>query len=125
MSKDMLFTNDAGAAGGAIDYVKDVFSDVSLPPSSNSGLTDTASTNPLSDSFANDDVPRFAQKTLFIKDLVLIEDRSRWVLGKPTYRVIWNEDSPNVSGYVFGNISISYAPGAALYGDKGQPIVTV
>lgn len=105
MSKDTLFTNDVGAAGGAVDYVKDVFQDVSLPPTSNSGLTDTASTNPLGYAFADDDSVKYGAKTLYIKDLVLIEDRSKWVSNKPTYRIIWNENFPAVNGYVFGNVT--------------------
>ncbi len=107
MSKDTLFTNDTGAAGGAVDYVKDVFQDVSLPPNSNSGLTDTAATNPLGVAFANDDSVKYGVKTLYIKDIILISDRSKWVSNKPTYQVIWNETFPCVTGYIFGNIGLS------------------
>lgn len=101
-----FFTNDSGAAGGAIDYVKDALPDVSLTSTSNSGLTSTVSTNPLNDLFSNDDSPRFGAKTLFIKDLVLVEERYKWVSGKPTYRIIWNENFPQISGYVFGDVQI-------------------
>ncbi len=97
-----LFTNDSGASSNSLSYVQDVFNDVSLPANSNLGLTDSASTNPLGDSFANSDTPRFGIKTLFIKDMYLEEDRSKWVQNKPTYRIIWNENNPNVSGYVVG-----------------------
>lgn len=107
MSKDTLFTNDSGAASGAIDYVKDVFADVSLPASNNSGLTSTASTNPLGGAFANDDAPKYSAKTLYIKDFVLIDDRSKWVNDKPTYKIIWHETFPGAEGYLFGNFSIT------------------
>ncbi len=107
MSKDTLFTNDTGAAGGAVDYVKDVFQDVSLPPTVNTGLTDTAATNPLGVAFANDDSVKYGVKTLYIKDLVLLADKSKWVSNKPTYQIIWNESFPQVTGYLFGNYSIN------------------
>ncbi len=45
-SHDTLFTNDSGAAAGPIAYVQDVFPDVSLSPSANTGLTSNANTNP-------------------------------------------------------------------------------
>jgi hypothetical protein len=102
-----LFTNDSGAASGPLAYVQDVFNDVSLPATNNTGLTSTSSTNPLGDYFGNNDAPRFGVKTLFIKDLVLEEDRSKWALGKPTYRIIWNENAPFVSGYISGSALLS------------------
>jgi hypothetical protein len=116
MALDTVFTNDSGSSSGAIDYVKDVFDDVSLEATNNTGLTDSATTNPLGDLFANNDAPKFASKTLFIKDIVLIEDRSKWVSNKPTYRIIWNENFPGVNGYVFGDILINY--------ETGQPYIT-
>lgn len=117
MSKDTLFTNDSGAAGGAVDYVKDVFDDLSLRPTNNTGLTDNASTNPLGDLFANTDAPKYGAKTLYIKDLYLLPDRSKWVSNKPTYRVIWHEACPGVNGYLFGDI--------VLGAGRDQPVVTV
>lgn len=101
---DTFFTNDSGAAGGPIDYVKDVFKDVSLPPSSNSGLTSTSSTNPLGFFFANDDSPRYGVKTLYIKSFTLIDDRTKWVNNKPTYIINWTESFPSVVGYAFGAV---------------------
>ena len=125
MSKDTLFTNDAGAAGGTTDYVKDVFADVSLPASNNSGLTSSASTNPLGGSFANDDAPKYSAKTLYIKDFVLIEDRSKWVSDKPTYKIIWHENFPGADGYLFGNFSLQAEPGDQwALGKTRQLIVT-
>lgn len=110
-----LFTNDQGAAAGPVDYVKDVFKDVSLPANSNLGLTSTASTNPLGDLFANDDAPRYSAKTLFIKDLVLVEDRSLWISNKPTYRIVWNESFPEAHGYLYGDYSITYEGTQPVY----------
>lgn len=101
-----FFTNDSGAAGGAIDFVKDALADISLTATNNTGLSSTISSNPLNDLFGNDDSPRLGAKTLFIKDLVLVEERYKWVNGKPTYRIIWNENFPQVSGYVFGDVQI-------------------
>lgn len=112
-AKDTLFTSGLGAAGDASDYLRDVFSDVSLPATNNSGLTSTASTNPFGDFFANDDATTYGVKTLFIKDATLIEDRSKWINDKPTYRIIWNETFPAAKGYLFGNIQTSVQAGLA------------
>lgn len=120
-----LFTNDSGAAAGPIDYVKDAFLDASLPASDNSGLTDSASTNPLGDQFANDDCPKFGPKTLFIKDLVLIEDRSKWVNHRPTYRVIFTENFPAAHAYIFGDFSIAFKRGQNLANNSGQIEITM
>lgn len=106
MSKDTLFTNENQTASGAVDYVKDVFDDVSLPATNNTGLTSSAANNPLGAFFANPDCPRLEAKQLFIKDLVLIEDRNLWIQNKPTYQIIWTEPYPAVIGYVFGNIRV-------------------
>jgi hypothetical protein len=103
MSKDTLFTNDSGAAGGAVQYISDTLPDVSLPASNNTSLTDTASTNPLGFKFGNSDTPELGVKTLFIKSLTLIDDRSKWVNNKPTYIITWNENMPAIVGYTFGN----------------------
>lgn len=98
-----LFKPSGGAAGtAASDYLKDAFEDLSVPATNNSGLNSTISTNPLNGYFANDDGPKYGPKTLYIKDLVLIEDRSKWQQGQPTYQVIFNESFPGVLGYVWG-----------------------
>lgn len=99
-----LFTNDSGAAGGPIDYVKDAFPDGTVPASNNTGLTDSASTNPLGGFFANDDAVKYGAKILWIKDLTLIDDRSKWVSNKTTYKVNFTENFPGVNAYVYGNV---------------------
>lgn len=115
MSKDTLFTNENQAASGAVDYVKDVFADITLPATSNSGLTSSATTNPLGAFFQNDDGPRFEAKILYVKDLVLISDRTKWINNKPTYQVVWHENYPGAVGYVYGNVQ--------LYSKQGQAYV--
>src|SRR5574343_196238 len=99
-----LFTTISGGSGsGSSDYTKDAFQDISLVADSNSGLTSSASTNPLSQFFGNDDAPKYSVKTLWVKDLILVEDRTKWVSGKATYEVIFNENFPGVYAYVYGN----------------------
>ena len=100
-------TGSSGGSGAASgDYIKDAFDDISLVPTNNTGLSSTVSKNPLSGYFANDDAPKYGVKTLWIKDLVLIEDRTKWVNGRPTYQVIFNENFPGASAYVYGNIRL-------------------
>ncbi len=102
-----LFTNAAsGGGGGSTDYVKDAFSDISLPPTNNSGLSSTVSKNPIGEFFANTDAPTYGIKTLWIKDLVLLQDRTKWVNNKPTYRVVFNEEFPAAYAYVSGNVRL-------------------
>lgn len=101
-----LFQNSGGGGSGSSDYVKDAFSDISLPADSNAGFTSTISTNPLNYSLLNDDAPRYQTKTLFIQDLVLLNDRSKWINNKPTYEVVWNENFIEAKGYVYGNIRL-------------------
>jgi hypothetical protein len=115
MSKDTVFTNDTGAAGGTSSYVQDVLADVTFPASNNTGLTDNANTNPLGKTFADDDLPKFGAKTLYIKDLLLLADRSKWISNKPTYQVIFNETYPAVSCHIFGNINFLY--------NQNQPVI--
>lgn len=105
MSNFTLFTNDQGAQAGSVQYVKDEFVDTSLPANNNSGLTDNASTNPTGRFFANNDSPLFGPKTLYIKDLVRVDDKKNWVRGQPTYRVIWNENFPAVEGFIVVDVS--------------------
>lgn len=107
MAKDTLFTNSSGAASGAVDYVKDVFQDISLEANSNGSLTSNQSNNPLDFALDNGDSPRFGVKTLYIKDLVLLDNRSSWVSNKPTYKVIFNESYPQINAYIFGNVQIT------------------
>lgn len=115
MSKDTVFTNDTGAAGGSSQYVQDVLADVTFPASNNTGLTDSANTNPMGKMFANDDLPKFGAKVLYIKDLLLLADRAKWISNKPTYQVIFNETFPSISCHIFGNINFLY--------NQSQPVI--
>lgn len=103
-----LYESDPSSGGmtAATAYVEDAFKDISLPATNNTGLTDTAATNPTGLFMANNDAPRYGAKTLFIKDLVLIEDRTKWISQKPTYRVIWHESCPSIEAFVFGKFTI-------------------
>lgn len=103
-NNDTFFTNDTGTAASAGDYISSVFPDVSLPATNNTGLTDNANTNPFSMQFANPDSPQYGAKTLYIKSLSLIQDRSKWVSNKPTYLINWHESFPSVVGYVYGEV---------------------
>lgn len=101
-----MFTNDSGAAGGPVAYVQDAFQDISDPPTNNTGFSSTLSSNPLNLLYANDDFPRYGPKTLWIKDLILVQDRALWINGKPTYQCVWDEPFPSAAGYVFGNFQL-------------------
>lgn len=105
MAKDTLFTSDAQASGASGEYVKDAFSDVSLPANSNSGLTSTALTNPFSKFFGNSDSPQFSAKTMLVKDLEILPS-SQWISNKPTYKIIFTEEFPEVFAYAFGNVRL-------------------
>src|SRR5882762_2000559 len=97
-----LFQSDPNnSSGGAADYVIDNFRDTSNP-----ATTDNANTNPLSLFFVNSDTPQYQAKTLFVKDLVLISDRTKWIKNKPTYIVEFTETSPQIVGYVYGNVRL-------------------
>lgn len=107
MAVDTLFQPVSGAGTASSgDYVKDHFLDTSRPATNNSNLTSSASTNPIGFSFNNTDTPTRGVKTLFIKDAVLIEDRSKWVSNKPTYEISFTEYNPAVRAYAVGNIRI-------------------
>lgn len=101
-----LFTNDSGSASGPTSYVQDEFPDVTLPATSNGTLTSSATTNPWGLNWGNDDVPKYGPKTLWIKDFVLITDRSKWINNRPTYQVIWNENFPAVQAYISGDAQL-------------------
>lgn len=102
-----LFTSDPNtSSGGSSDYVIDNFQDTTTPATNNLGLTDNANTNPLAQYFVNCDSPQYANKTLYVKDLVLIQDRSRWVNNRPTYVVEFTEYSPYIFAYVWGNVRL-------------------
>lgn len=106
MSLDLLFTNQSSAsAAQTSSFVQDAFVDITLPATNNSGLTDSISVNPTQSYFANDNSAKFGPKTLFIKSISLLEDRTKWVNNLPTYLITWHEDYPGVVGYVFGHPS--------------------
>lgn len=110
-----LFSPGSQTAGSSGDYVKDAFQDISLVATNNTTLTSTALTNPINQNFANPDAPKFGAKTLWIQDLVLIEDRSKWVNNKPTYEVIFQQSYPGVFAYVYGNVRLrNYAQGKCV-----------
>lgn len=99
-----LFQNAGGSSsGGSAEYVKDAFQDISMPANTNAGYTSTVLTNPNSQYFQNDDQPRYLVKTLYIKDLVEIQDRTKWINNQITYEIIWNENCPAAKGYIVGN----------------------
>lgn len=109
-SAGLIFTNDAGSQSGTSSYVSDTFSDYTFPPNSNVGFSSTVSNNPLNLSYGNTDLPQYGAKHLPIKDLVFITDRSQWINGKQTYRVIFFENYPQVQAFVFGNIQLNKSP---------------
>ena len=91
---------------GANSYIQDAFSDITDTPSNNTGWSSTISSNPMNNLYGNDDAPRFGPKTLWVQDLVLEPNRSNWINGQPTYRIIWNEPFPSAQGYVYGDIQL-------------------
>jgi hypothetical protein len=102
-----LFKQSAtGAGSDANSYLQDAFDDITLPANSNGSFTSSASTNPISQYFSNDDLAKFQTKTLWVKDLVLIQDHNKWVSNKPTYQIVWSETFPGVFGYVSGNVKL-------------------
>jgi hypothetical protein len=88
----------------ALNYVTDALNDFTVPADSNSGLTSTALTNPTNSFFGNDNSVRYKAKTLWVDNLVLEEDKTKWINGKPTYKIIWNQLFPAAVGYVCGEI---------------------
>lgn len=107
MAVDTLFQPQGGSgSSSSSDYTKDAFQDISRPGSNNTNLTSTASTNPLGFFLNDTDFPSFGVKTLWVKDLILIEDRSIWVNSQPTYEVEFTEYVPGVRAYVVGNARV-------------------
>lgn len=105
-SKDTIFQSDSGAGQSANDYLKDSFQDISLPANTNSTFTSTAATNPTSQFFFNTDAPQYSYKTLYISNMELLEDRTKWINNKPTYQVFFDEDFPGVFAYCFGDCKL-------------------
>lgn len=109
MAIDTLFQPNGGGGGsgsGGGDYIKDVFDDVSREPSNNSGLTSSASTNPLGVLLNDTDSAQYGIRTLHVKGLELLADRTKWVSGKATYRILFHETCPYVYGYAYGNVRL-------------------
>lgn len=100
------YKSSAGGGSASSDYLKDAFKDISVPATSNTGFSSTVSKNPLNGAFTNDDAPKFDYKTLWVKDLVLLDDHSKWQDDRPTYRVIFHEDFPGVDAYVWGDVRL-------------------
>lgn len=107
MAIDTLFQpNAGGGGGGASDYLNDNFLDTTKKPSTNTGVSSTALTNPLSFNFAASDEPRYGFKLLRIKRLVEITDPAKRIANKPTYEIEFTENVPSCRGYVAGNIRL-------------------
>lgn len=107
MSTDLLlFQSQSSATSGVSDFVNQEFQDLSLPSSANTGFSSTVSTNPFGNFYSNDDVLRYRTKTLWVKDMVLIQDSSKWINRQPTYQIIWNQTFPPIQGYCSGGASI-------------------
>jgi len=102
-----LFRAGGGGSGGSGsgDYVIDNFLDTSVPATNNTGFSSTVSTNPIGAYFADNDSPSYEAKTLWIKDLVLLE-QTQWINRQPTYKVIFNEEFPSVFAYASGNVRL-------------------
>ena len=101
-----FYSSDSGGGAQSLDFIRDAFDDISLPATNNTGFSDTVGKNPFSKFFANTDAPQYGAKTLWIKDLVLESDRTKWVSDKPTYRVIFTESCPSIYAYVAGNVRL-------------------
>jgi len=101
-----LFRSSAGAGASASDYLKDVFKDVSLPATNNTGFTDNADTNPLGGFFNDDDAPKYGWKQLSIKNFEVISDRSKWIDNKPTYLIEFKEGGVGVLAYAYGDVRL-------------------
>lgn len=87
-------------------YLNANFLNTTEAATSNQGFTSTALTNPTSALFSNDDMPRYSAKTVWVTDLLLISDRTRWISNQPTYQIIWSEPQPHIQGYAWGNIRL-------------------
>jgi len=110
MSEGLFFPQQtSGASGGVVDsqFVKDSFRDYSKPADDNTNLTSTALTNPSSNFFGNDLSAKYSIKTLWIKDIVLEENRSKWPQGGKSYRVIFTEDFPGIYAYAIGSVNVT------------------
>jgi len=102
-----LFLNDAGQPTGSAEYVKDVFPDVSLAPTNNTGFSTSAFKNPFNGFYGNDDAPKFGPKTLWFNSLSLITDPKQFPPASaytphPIYKIGFQENFPGVNAYLQG-----------------------
>lgn len=99
--KGSLFTADSvgNAVASSVDFLKDSFVDTVLPPTNNTGLTSNALTNPFGVFVANAESVQYGVKTLWIKGIQLIEDRTKWINTQPTYEVLFHETYPGLFCY--------------------------
>lgn len=109
-NNDTYFSQGGGGGAAASDYISDAFVDISTTATANTGFSSTVGKNPFNQAFQNDDAPKFEYKTLWVKDLVLLDDHSLWINSRPTYKVIFKEEFPGVYAYVFGNIRLRNLP---------------
>lgn len=112
----LLFTPDQSSGSGATDFVKDTFVDFTFVATNNSGLTDSALTNPTGSFFTDSDQASFGSKVLWFKDLTLLENRVSWINSRPTYSVSFTSgDFPSAKVFAYGNITKKN-----FYRDMGQ-----
>lgn len=120
-----MFTNESSANAGSSEYVQEVFPDVSLIATSNSGLTDSATTNPLGLFMGNSDSMLYGGKMLFIQSLTLLKDRSKWFNNQATYQVTFTEDFPGAKAFIYGDFVTTTKAGRFPTGNAGvQTVVT-
>ena len=109
MSKDTLFTSGQGVAGASSDFERAAFPDITKPATTNdlAGYSTVGSSiNPFGDVFVDSNSVRVGgiQRDLYFKDIQLVTDPANNLGGKPTYRVIFTEDFPQVAVYVAGRV---------------------
>lgn len=103
---ETFFSPGGGAGAASTDYLKDNFLDTTLPATINTGFSNTVLKNPFNKYFLNDDTSKYGAKILWVKDLVRVEDRTKWVNGLETYQVIFHENFPGIFAYCFGNVRL-------------------
>jgi hypothetical protein len=106
----LFFDTNSSGANSTNSYDFDSFLDYALPPSNNNGLSSTISNNPLNQNFANNLGIQFSVKTLWIKDLIPVTDKTLWVNNLPTYLVVWHENFPQIQAYVCGIVNLVKEP---------------
>lgn len=110
MSEGLFFPQQVGSTQSSTSqnsYLNNSFQDYSLPATENVGLSSTISTNPMGAYFADDDSSKYFVKTLWVKDMVLQEDRSLWFNGGRTYNVQFTQDFSGVVAFAAGSISLN------------------